>query len=204
MTKPTGNVIEWRLYRSRGWMSDAIGWRSNGADGEYTHVDVLDPRTGWLWGAHCDSMMLPVTAVPTAYAKFEPLLLATTKGVHIPSGFFPRPPNYQAKQWRRVTAFRLKVSELQLERFWDFTRQQWSAPYDTRGLLETYVLGRDWRDPGAWYCSEEQAAACEYSFILRKLIYQAVEPADFAGLLNQAGAHQQDLQIPVPELPLAA
>lgn len=196
---PTPIMIEeWRLYRSRGWMSNAIRWRSNGGAGAFSHVDVLDPVTGWLWGAHSDSMVVPVAAIPTGYN-----LAMTPKGVHIPSGFYPRPPNYQAKVWRSVTAFRLKVSKLQHERFWDFTRQQWAAPYDTRGLLETFVLGRDWRDPGSWYCSEEQAAAAEYAFIVRKLLtVDAVEPADFALLLNQAGATQEELPVPVPPAPL--
>lgn len=194
------HVIEWRLYRSRGVLSRAIGWRSNGGEGEFTHVDVLDPSTGWLWGAHSDAFKVRVAAVPAAYN-----LTLTPKGVHIRSGFYPRPPNYDAKHWVRVVAYRLTVGDVQYKRFWDFTEQQWGAPYDSRGLLDTYVVGRDWRSPGAWYCSEEQTAAGEYSFILRKLPHvEAVDPSDFALLLNQTGAVREDLPIPVPELKAAA
>lgn len=191
-------LIEWRLYRSTDLVGKLIGWRSSGGQGKYTHVEVVDHTTGWLWGAHADSFTVPVDAIPKAYN-----LSMTPQGVHIPSGFFPRPPNYDAKHWQRVTAFRLMVSSFQHDQFWKFTWKQWAAKYDTRGLLSTYVLGRDWRDPGEWYCSEEQAAASEYAGIIRKLLtVDAVEPADFAELLNQAGATQVELPIPVPPAPL--
>lgn len=55
--------------------------------------------------------------------------------------------------------------------FWAFLESQIGAPYDDdiiKGFAAGMLLGqRDWHEPGAWICSELQAAALEEAKILR-------------------------------------
>ena len=50
----------------------------------------------------------------------------------------------------------------------DFLMEQVGKPYDITAI-EAFVVGRDWHNPQAWFCSELQAAALEAAGIIRPL-----------------------------------
>ena len=54
------------------------------------------------------------------------------------------------------------------ETFFNFLRAQIGKPYDTDAVLGLGI-GRNWREPDSWFCSELQAAALEASGYLPKL-----------------------------------
>ena len=78
-----------------------------------------------------------------------------------PAGVQIRPAGYIERcggiNILRVT---INVTAKQRNAFYDFLISQLGKPYDTKGILG-FVVGKDWRDPGAWFCSELQAAALE-------------------------------------------
>jgi hypothetical protein len=98
--------------------------------GFYSHIDVLTP-TGMLRGARSDWI----------------------KG--IPPGYMDRPYDYE--RWEAQTQFTLEVSEDQYDKYWRYSDKQLYKPYDFRGLIKTFVFGRNWRDDDSWWCSEEVA-----------------------------------------------
>ena len=50
----------------------------------------------------------------------------------------------------------------------DFLMEQVGKPYDITAI-EAFVVGRDWHNPQAWFCSELQAAALEAAGIINKI-----------------------------------
>ena len=79
------------------------------------------------------------------------------------SGVQWRPATY-VKECGGYNIFRvtLEASVDQRTKFQAFLTQQLGKPYDTKGILG-FVTGKDWRDPGSWFCSELQAAALEHA-----------------------------------------
>jgi hypothetical protein len=73
--------------------------------------------------------------------------------------------------------------------------QQVGKPYDKRGLIDTFVIGREWRDDGSWWCSELVAAALEKAAFIPTLPLQikAVSPGDVAFILAGLGAKVLEL-----------
>lgn len=75
-----------------------------------------------------------------------------------PAGVQIRPPGY--KNFARALRVDLAADDAMTARYYDFVRAQIGKPYDQRGIL-AFVAGRDWRSPGAWFCSELVAAGLE-------------------------------------------
>ena len=157
--------ITWQLVRGAGLASRLIGWFGSGT---YSHIDVITPQ-GALRGARSDVL----------------------RGV--PPGYRDRPQGYET--WVRQTRYNLDVTDDQYARYWDFSDRQLGKPYDSRGLVETFLIGREWRDDDAWWCSEEVAANMEYAWIMQALPPEvlAVEPKDCADYFVALGARRQEM-----------
>ena len=48
----------------------------------------------------------------------------------------------------------------QADTFYSILQDQIGKPYDTTAIA-AFVTGRNWRDPGSWFCSELACAALE-------------------------------------------
>lgn len=108
-----------------------------GTQGEVGHVDAVLPNGDLLGAQH------------------EAGLSGTPSGVQI------RPARYQmACDGYNVLRVTINVTAKQKDDFYSFLRDQLGKPYDIKMILG-FAAGRDWRNPGAWICSELQAAACE-------------------------------------------
>lgn len=109
--------------------------------GEYAHVDTVMPD-GLLLGARNDMM-----------AGF-------------PAGVQLRSADYQqGYTLKRVT---LPCSDDQQKAYYDFVLAQVGKPYDSKAIA-AFVVGRDWRTPDAWFCSELCAAGLEASGVVPPL-----------------------------------
>lgn len=110
-----------------------------GTEGEVGHVDAILPN-GDLLGAQ---------AAAGLGGK--------------PSGVQIRPEGYQedcgGRNFVRVT---IKVTPKQKDAFLTFLHSQVGKPYDVKSIIG-FILGRQWRDPDAWFCSELIAAALEHA-----------------------------------------
>lgn len=101
--------------------------------GDFSHVDVvLDD--GRLLGARVDALGAPAAGVQIRAADYK---------------------EFSAK--KIVT---LGANEGQTAKFLDFLHQQIGKPYDLKGIIG-FVIGRDWRSPNSWFCSELVGAALE-------------------------------------------
>ena len=58
----------------------------------------------------------------------------------------------------RVDRVELPATEEQTKAFYDFLKEQDGKPYDWRAIV-AFAFVRDWRNPGAWFCSELILAA---------------------------------------------
>lgn len=111
--------------------SELIVYFGHGAG--YSHVDSVNPD-GTLWGARHDS----VGGKPPGYQIR-------------PNGYLP---------FTKILRVDLPATDLQVQQFWDFAKQQIGKPYDTDAILG-FAAGRNWRDANAWVCSEEVGADLE-------------------------------------------
>lgn len=150
--------ITFQLVRGYSLISRTIGYWGAGY---YGHIDTLTPA-GTLRGARSDVIQ------------------------GIPAGVHDRPANYE--RWAKCVRYTVEVTDNQFAQFWAFSSMQLGKQYDTHGLVETFVLGRDWRDDNQWWCSELVAACLEASgVIVLAPELQKVTPGDcafiFAGLL---------------------
>ncbi len=101
-----------------------IAWFGHGAG--FSHVDAVD-GDGRLWGARSDICMGVAPGVqirPAAYADFA-----------------------------RILRVELPPAPGMAELFWAGMRAELGKPYDMRAILG-FGTGRDWREPGHWFCSE--------------------------------------------------
>lgn len=119
----------------------------------YAHVDTVMPD-GSLLGARCDVMAGVPAGVqirPAGYAPFTAVRL-----VHIPA------------------------TDDQTATYLAFLRGQIGKPYDMRAIVG-FAVGRPWRDPGAWICSELVAAGLEAAGVFRwplALEVSKIDPGD--------------------------
>ena len=104
--------------------SGAIKWFGHGAP--FSHVDLVTP-TGELLGARSDEIG----------GK--------------PAGVQVRPADYLGSEKTFRVDVPIGVEETAL--FWQLANAQVGKPYDEQGIAD-FIIGRDWRDPGAWFCSE--------------------------------------------------
>lgn len=75
-----------------------------------------------------------------------------------PAGVQIRTPDYE--KFRRVVRVTLPAPPEMVQAFYDSLHSEIGKPYDSEGIL-AFVLGRDWRDPCAWFCSELQGDKLE-------------------------------------------
>lgn len=127
-------------------------------------VTDLDDFVSWairgaqlgFWASHVEA----VKADRSAYL-----------GARSGSGVQWAPRGYDAKYKSVEQIIDVPATDEQTAAFWSFLEAQIGAPYDNdiiRGFAAGMLLGeRDWHQPGAWICSELQAAAAEFAKILR-------------------------------------
>jgi len=113
------------------------------------------------WASHVD-LVMPDGALLGAQA--------TACGGQ-PAGVYVRPVGYST--WQKVQRVNLEASDVQLARFLAFARAQIGKSYDFEAIA-AFPLGRDWRAPDSWFCSELGAAALEASGWLPKQIDESV------------------------------
>jgi hypothetical protein len=102
--------------------------------GAWSHVDVLMPD-GTRLGARDDVR------------------------AGVPAGVQIRPAGYAG--FSRELAVPIAATHAQQAEFYDFLSAQLGKPYDETGLVSNFILGRDWREPDSWWCSELAGAALE-------------------------------------------
>ncbi len=148
---------------SSGLMSQAIAWFTQG-DG-IAHVDAVTP-SGALLGAQQASGL-----------------------GGMPSGVYARPADYGAAfGMTKCVSVALPATPEQEDAFYEFLQAQVGKPYDLT-CIAGFVAGRDWHDPGAWICSELQAAALEHAGIIRPLAAPAnkITPAGLLLVCSAVG-----------------
>ena len=124
----------------------------------YSHVDIV-LQDGTLLGARDDTIL------------------------GIPSGVQIRPASYVAGE----TVLRVSVpcTDEQEDAFYAYAHSQIGKPYDEEAIA-AFVVGRDWRDPDAWYCSEYGASCFEKSGRVPPLIAPCnkIAPGDLALVIS--------------------
>ena len=126
-----GKELAWSLVQGKGLLSRGIGWFGAGW---YSHIDVVTPQ-GMLRGARSDVWG------------------------DVPAGYEDRPWAYGRATWHTWTLFTTAVSDDEYELYWRFSDAQLHKPYDTRGLINTFVFGRPWRDDDKWWCLWSEVGA---------------------------------------------
>jgi hypothetical protein len=114
-------------------------------------VEAIMPDGTWL-GAHLDG------GVQARPAEYDRATRTRELIVEIDAGNWAFAPNATAPV----------LSGPRENRFHDFLRAQVGKPYDLTAIAGL-ALGRDWRTPDSWICSELQAAALEACGYLPKL-----------------------------------
>lgn len=79
-------------------------------------------------------------------------------GARMDGGVMIRPADYEHFDRRQVVE--LDATPEQVDAFWHFMVAQLGKPYDKLAIA-AFPVGRDWRTPDAWFCSELVAAALE-------------------------------------------
>ena len=155
-----------QLVRGRGVSSHGIGYWGAGY---YSHIDVVTPL-GYLRGARSDVI----------------------KG--IPAGVEDRPQRYE--RWERCTRYTFQVTDAQYLAYWSYSDKQLHKPYDTHGLIATFVFGRTWREDDSWWCSELFAMTSEQAGIIKiPKEVRSVTPGDCAFILAGLQALQQEMPV---------
>jgi len=109
--------------------------------GLFSHVDAILPD-GSLLGSRSDR------------------ILGIDPGVQI------RPPGYE--KWKHRVVFQLPASEVQTAAFHNFLHEEIGKPYDKIAIVG-FAISRNWREEGAWFCSELVAAGLEAASVCPKL-----------------------------------
>ncbi len=132
------------------------------SSGPFSHVDIVMPN-GSLLGARSDEID------------------------GCPAGVQIRRKNYE--KWKKRVVMSLAVGPMQERQFYDFLHLQVGRPYD-RTAIWGFATGRDWRDPGEWFCSELGAAAAEQCGLIPTLYTPTnkVTPVALATVLSAVGA----------------
>ena len=76
----------------------------------------------------------------------------------IPPGARIRPPKYET--WEATTCRPLDAPAEKQSAFWDFLFGEVGKPYDHTAIWG-FAVGRNWRAPDSWFCSELISAALE-------------------------------------------
>ena len=154
-----------------GWSSKSIEWFGAGG---FSHVDIVVPD----W--YCDTHNLPRGS----------LLGARSDSVGgRPPGVEIRPPDYEA--WPKRLVLRVPCAAHQAEKGFSWAIRQLHSPYDTPGLISSFILGRNWREEGAWWCSELAVRMLEIGQIIHELPLPVwkITPGDSALVCSSAGGY---------------
>lgn len=105
----------------------------------------------------------------------------------IPAGVQIRPGNYA--KFTKCAIFEFAATPEQERTFWDFNIAQIGKPYDMSAIYG-FITGRNWRNPDAWICSEQQTVACETAELIAPLYLASfkVSPCTLAAVVSGAGA----------------
>lgn len=118
------------------WDSRLIAYAGAGG---FSHVDTIMPSGAYL-GARSDVIKDPAV------------------GTSIPSGVQLRPPGYE--KWSAWATMVLPTSDEQDQIYYAFLNAQLGKPYDRLAIF-AFAIERNWRDEGAWYCSELNCSGLE-------------------------------------------
>ena len=153
-------MIKLQFVLGTGLSSRGIAWFSAG---HFSHVDCVLPD-GRLLGARSDAC-----------------------GGQ-PPGVRVRPAGYE--NWKERVVMTVPERGLSdKQRFYDFLAAQIGKPYDSTAIWG-FAVGRDWRDPRDWFCSELAAAALEMGGYLPVLYapVNKITPAALALAVSAVGA----------------
>ena len=102
---------------------------------------------------------------------------------------------------------RLPCSLDQRVQWLKFLSDQLGRPYDWMAIF-AFAVSRDWRDEGAWFCSELAARSLEVACILPMLCLtpNKIDPGAFALALSAVGAEVRKPagKVPAPPPPAAS
>ena len=82
----------------------------------------------------------------------------TLLGAHWNGGVLARPIGYDKASMTKDLIVEIPADQAMTDKFHAFLREQLGKPYDIKAIA-AFVAGRDWQEPGSWFCSELQAAA---------------------------------------------
>lgn len=82
----------------------------------------------------------------------------TLLGAHWNGGVLARPIGYDAAARTKELIVEIDADQAMADKFHAFMRAQLGKPYDVQAIA-AFATGRDWQQPGAWFCSELVAAA---------------------------------------------
>lgn len=152
-----------------GWSSRAIEWFGAGG---FSHVDIV---------------------VPDWYADERKLARGSLLGARSdrtggqPAGVRIRAPAYES--WPKWLILRVPCTPEQAEKGFRWAARQLASPYDKFGLVSSFIFGRDWREEGAWWCSELAVRMLEVAGVIDELPvrYWKITPGDCSLVCAAAG-----------------
>ena len=119
-------------------------------------ADVLSSMIAWYGGA-------PFSHVDAVLPDGRLLGARSDKQGGMPKGVQIRPPDYA--RFAVKVVFTLGCTDAQEGAFYDFLHKQIGKPYDHSAIMG-FVTGRNWRQDGAWICSELVSRAAEIASIM--------------------------------------
>lgn len=111
------------------------------------------------------------------------------------------PLDYNAGAFDQELYLTIETTQVIADKFYAFIRSQLGKPYDTKAVLGI-GLGRDWRDPGQWFCSELDASGlCECGIFPAHLAddLNHVTPRDLLLILSGRVDVSMSPSAPTPE-----
>lgn len=160
-------IIRLKFFRGTDFSSKMIEWFSAGP---YSHVAAVWSETELL-DSRSDKLGGILPGVEIRPAKLE---------------VYSKP----------ALELSLSVRSGQMMDWCEFLTRQLHRPYDKTAILG-FAIGRDWRDPGSWMCSELQSAALERAGICPKLVTPSnrITPSALATIFSALGAKRASDQL---------
>lgn len=150
------------------WSSKQIEWFGAGG---FSHVDIVVPN--WYCDLHGLKRGSLLGARSDAVGGQKP-------GVKI------RPPDYET--WPKRLVLRVPCAPDQALKAFTWAATQLDAPYDSFGLVSSFIFGRNWREEGSWWCSELAVRMLEKGAVIYELPvpYWKITPGDSALVCSSA------------------
>lgn len=106
-------------------------------------------------------------------------------GAHLQGGVAIRPAGYDKDVTTRELIVEIPVPQAEEQIFYDFLHSQVGKPYDLTGVIGLAV-GRNWREPDSWFCSELIAAGLEHAKVFNTLSssFDHISPRDALLMLS--------------------